>query len=270
MNRTALIVLLTALTCSGQIGPLRKMTMRDPAFMRTNAAAGGGAGGIDWLTFTNGIFQFYHGGTHSSSNNGAELNVWIDRTPNGYNLTNNGAPYVTNSVINGHTAISFDGANDIFRTSTTIKRDQPKTIFIVLKQRSTSGTQTITDFDSGGSGNLQRIYVVADGGETDAHAGGGVPFAFGVTTDWHIITMVFNGASSVLRRNDGTENTTDPGSGSNGNGIFSLGCYGGLDSNPPVQFVNGWIACFISFDTALNSTDRDTVRNLINSRFAIY
>lgn len=254
-----LLLLLTAF-------PIYAQDRRRALIQKVNAdnSGGGGGGGIDWLTFTNGIFQFYDADTHSSSNNGTELNVWLDRTGNAYNMTNQGAPYLTNNVLNGHSAIAFQASPDFFRTQSAIKRDQPKTVFIVVKARNGT-TMTWSDHDTG---NEQRLYYQEADAWHNRSTSGTVPTVADDPADWTIVCAVFNGASSRLRVNAGTSDSADIGAATTGNSVFSLGVYGALGLE--LQPVNGWIACAIVFDSALSTTDEATVRNLINSRFAVF
>lgn len=254
------VVILLLLFCVAATPQLR----RHAVLTGRVTAAGGGGGGIDWLTFTNGIFQFYDADTHSSSNNGTELNVWLDLTGNSYNMTNQGAPYVTNSVLNGHSAIAFQASPDFFRTQSAIKRDQPKTVFIVMKARNGT-TMTWSDHDTG---NEQRLYYQEADAWHNRSTSGTTPSVADDPTDWTIVCAVFNGASSRLRVNAGTSDSADIGAATTGNSVFSLGVYGALGLE--LQPVNGWIACAIVFDTALSTTDETTVRDLINSRFAVF
>lgn len=125
----------------------------------------------------------------------------------------------------GQLAFEFDGVDDALRGIGLIQRAQPYTITVVARALDVAAGAHVV---IGGGGTNGRGAIFADGANWRANAGSSFGLVGAVdVTAYQIVTVVFNGANSVIRvdgseiaGNVGAENATD----------FLLGCLGGGSS----------------------------------------
>lgn len=183
---------------------------------------------------------------------------WNDQSGIGYNLsqaTSGQRPLLKTNVLNSLPILRFDGSDDqiVGATGTFAAANQPLTYFIVLKKADTTNKVPM----SGGTGAFLFNWSGSTG---DAYAGTSLTFTCTIT-NWNIIGVVFNGASSIVRCN-GAETTGNAGSGAFG-ATVTVGSYPGFPWN-------GDIAEVIIYDSALGSTDRASVDDYLNAKYAVF
>lgn len=145
-----------------------------------------------------------------------------DQTGNGYDLTDGSYTGVGTSI-NGVQAGDYDGTDDATYTSFS-EVSQPTTVSLVIQLESTPG-----DFFDGFSGASELIRARDSTGNFGAFAGSNFDSTFSSDTNAHIITVLFNGASSVFRI-DG-QNVASGDSGTNGLDGVTLGSRGAGSQN---------------------------------------
>ena len=167
-------------------------------------------------------------------------------------------PLLKTSAVNGHSAVQFDGTNDILGASFTLA--DPMTLFLLIRTDTwVSGdefvahgnvaiyyavsTPTIKSFPGTGTGNANNDLSVGA---------------------WGILCYRYSGADSSLRTlrvNAGTGILA--GSGSSNMAGVGLGGETGA-------FAAFSIARAAVYNTALSNTDETTVRDAFNTRYAIF
>jgi len=142
------------------------------------------------------------------------VSQWDDQTPSGSNdvtqSTADDKPVWIDDVQNGLPIVSFDGTDDFLQKTTWSGGviSQPITIFCVLKNRRSSSNEEY--FYDCGSGNRTALLKSATDLYYPYAQGGGYVTDISVdTTDFHYLTILYEGASSTFRLDGGDE--TDSG-----------------------------------------------------------
>jgi hypothetical protein len=150
--------------------------------------------------------------------------AWEDQTVNGFDLTLYNTPTVVSNAINGHQAVRFDGINQYGRRTTTPTRNQPVTIYAVVKQI------TWTDNDRIHSSETNDQVFYQAGGTIDLRLYAGAMLnAGGIATDTYAITtIIFDGTTSEIRINLDDATIGNAGTG-NPTGITLVSNSGGSD-----------------------------------------
>lgn len=174
------------------------------------------------------------------------------------------APTLVDDAVGGFRALEFDGAADGLGLAHT--GPQPYTLMILARMRSLpAGNKILYGAGSGTNGN---IFISGSLGTWQANAGAGlnVPATgSGVPdTGWHVITAVFNGATSRLRVDDsaitGDAGTTAPTS-------MIFGRLPGTPSAGTAAPVN--IAEAVLWPSVLSTSDVDTLVAAFRNRYRL-
>lgn len=166
---------------------------------------------------------------------------WDDLSGNGNHLTGT-ISSIASGRINSLDAAYFDASVNV-STAFGSSDAQPTNIFIVHEPKWSANSQTVFD---GATGNNQRYF---NSGGNEAFFAGNMTVASSTavqTTNPQITELLFDGASSELRKNDSTITTGDPGSnaldgvtlGSGGGDSFYTEVYIGevlVYSTPPTR-----------------------------------
>lgn len=173
--------------------------------------------------------------------------IWnSDTGPNGKPSFNNGA----NTLITAFKGVAYQGS--------AYSMLQPNTFFVLLKQTNTTGSQVIQD--SGYAGNRNEFYrnsgLKLAAGATQTLPD---PYSF---TNWTILTVCFNGASSWARTNGVALGTVSGSVGTFSNPVSYLGD----QSTGGFQF-KGFISEYFLFNEAVATNDIAKVENYLMNKW---
>ena len=171
-------------------------------------------------------------------------------------------PVVKRNILNGKAVVRFDGAANYMQGPHA--QAQPTTIFLVLKSFG-NGSAVRVWFDGNVLGNRNLIYENASA-QVDVYAGGtDQVYARAFPTPYVCFSVVFNGASSSV-----WENLTSQISGVNpGAGSLSGPTIGALFDGS-ADFAQIDVAEILIYYAALNNTDRTSVVNWLNGKYALF
>jgi len=181
-----------------------------------------------------------------------------DKSGNAKHLSEatNGPAYKL-ALQNGKSGALFDGTNDLL-TSAAITQAQPNTILLVgriVVDEAGSSTELVD-----GTGSRQIIYKDVSSAKWSFYAGTAIT-AGNITADtsYHVHYVVFNGASSVYRLDRAAEfASVNPNTGSLSPIVF------GTDAT---RFYNTEIGEFLMYNSALSSTDRDSLEAALKAKW---
>ena len=155
-----------------------------------------------------GLQLWYAANAITGKVDGDTLTTWTDAGSQLKDLTEatNPPSYRTN-VINSLPVVRFDGTNDTLKTSTITSIAQPLTVFMVVKSNNLSKDRY---WDTRITG---RTLFGNDSSGYELYAGSSLLTGGTRDTSWHIFTVIYNGASSVARRDGTSIISGNPGTG---------------------------------------------------------
>lgn len=256
MGKICTLIFLSAVSAFGQA---------DFTILATEPRASSGGG--DDLT---GISIRYVADDIAGSDNDS-VALWPDSGGSGYDMTQGGSeePSLQTSEVNGHSAVLFNGADEMFSANVPgddISGTTAQTVFVVLKQDSTQAQQRLLSWTDVTS--LFYIHATFDdviyydnqnvvGGRISASQPGGWDDA------WHLLEMVRDGAnmnllvdgSSLTSRSDASGNFST----STGNLV--------LGSASDILYFKGFIAEVRIYNVAKDSTARTAIRAALKTTY---
>lgn len=161
----------------------------------------------------------------------------------------------------GKPVIRFDGSNDSLATTNFTWTD-PAHIFLVGRQVTWILNKNVIDAVSG----VRQLYDKTATPRVTLYKSADGP----TSTEWvvggplGIVEVLFNGASSLIRVNNGADQTGNAGTSAT-TGITFAASAGGA-----ANFTNIDVAAFAGYNRSLSSQERDNLRNYFNRRFSIY
>ncbi len=191
------------------------------------------------------------------------IHQWTDISGNGNHLlqaTETNKPLRVAGLLNGYDGVRFNGVDNFLKTL-DFTWNQPETIYIVFNQVSWINTDRIFDGKILNSGNFTQK---TSSPNLLIHAG----VTFGEISDFtigsfHIGTIIFNGANSLIQHNNGTTLLGD--AGTNDMGGFTLAAAG--DSS---LFGNIEVMEKIGYDTITHTAEQRTqVKNYLSTKYNI-
>ena len=204
-----------------------------------------------------------------SATDEGQITQWTDKSNFAHNANPDGGaakPTYENTVLQGgHGYLEFDG-NDVLSINpfTEIASADAFTIFIVGALGSTSGTQYFGSTNEGG------LSIFSNGTNFAANVSGGT--ATGTTaidTDWHVHTLVYDGANTSLtyRLDKNNEATATPG----GTTQATANVYyiGGRDSSTSLLSAGSYVGEVIMFSRVLNATEYANVENYLTNKWGL-
>ncbi len=199
-------------------------------------------------------------------NDGDPVSTWADESGNGNDVTQSNAqekPTYQTNELNGLPVVNFTptgggGTKEFLRRTFSSPLAQPGTVFVVVRSQSTTDSGKI--FDGVGSG---RWLIQPSGGTWQIFAGSTVLSGGTADTNWHVFSLIFNGASSEVFVDGVSTITGNPGA-ANFDGI-TLGGDNGSGTSP----LTGDEAEVIIYNSALGTTDRQTVEAYLASKYAL-
>ena len=219
----------------------------------------GGGGGFVPTDIAGLVAWFDPSDTATITESGGLVSQMNDKSGNTRHLlqaTGTKQPGTGVRTLNGLNVLDYDGGDNLAIASTT-GVSSPYTCFVVASPD--------------GAGNWNQFVGGLSSWEMVFHSGPSV-FSFGVgtwtglpsitATNPYICELQVNGASTTFCVNDGSRATT---SSTTALGRISHGSYGGADDH-----LNGYVAESIFYDSALSSGDLTTVRDYLNTKWAVY
>lgn len=194
----------------------------------------------------------------SSPPDGGDVEAWADLA--GYagisRATAAGRPTLQAGVQNGRSVVEFDGVDDYMDLTPWSTLPQPVTTFLVGKIGTTTAEQAFIDAQT----SRQMLFSNVSG-QWVMHAGASIS---GGTSDTnpHVLTAVYDGASSSLRVDGADVLSGDPGT--NGLGVMRLGA-----TNSPAGFLDGFVAEFLAYGRTLTTTERGDVESYLSTKWGL-
>lgn len=202
----------------------------------------------DASDYVSGFLDISDEGNDATQGTGANQPLWVD------------------NQLNGKAVIRFDGTSDYMATGNFSDGalSQPYTMFIVFQVSSSTGTyQVITDaieltnrgvlYTAPSSPTTTNTYMYAGGTQYEVRL-----HPFPITYRYAICE--FNGASSVYYENGYSKAGTVGAGGMNGLMI-------GLETSSMTKWMCGDYAEIIIYNSALGTTDRQTVENYLATKY---
>lgn len=213
-----------------------------------------------WIKSNTGLYQD-SGKTTPVTTDGDPIGCVADQSGNGLDLSaSSGArrPTYKVNIKNGYPSIRTDGVDDSLTRAFTW--NQPEHIFIVWKPIALPvvyrlfGSNTALNWSWLNTFGNHVLFAGATGCAINTYSAGA----------WNITEAIYNGASSIHRRNDASDVTGNP-STTNPDG-FTLGdLYDGASSG-----VNADILEVIGYSSVIAAGDRIKVREYLNVKYAIF
>ncbi len=217
-----------------------------------------------WSEADTGVFQDSAGTTPAT--NGSVVGYWQDLSGNGNHLiqaTTAAKPaYRTILGPGGNKpTIEFDGVDDYLRKAFTLV--QPATIFLVFKQTTWIGADVVYD---GATNNSNQIAQFGGASPTLVMYAGTLNPIIGTVAlgTYVVLSTVFSGASSMIRRNVDTKVTGNPGT-IGGDGA-TIGARGSGSSTTAIS-----VSSVLVYNRDLSASGEDsTVLNYLNNKWGVY
>lgn len=194
---------------------------------------------------------------------GTQFGTWPDSSGNGRDLTQstgaNQPKYYSTAGPNSLPIVRFTASDSSRLASVPFTLNQPIEIFIVLKDNGTSSGFEFHDGNSNDSlvayypGGVYRLYAGANGPVMGAGLG---------TTNFHLLTEKFNGASSELWDAGVSQATGDVGG--NNAGGFTIGSR--HDGAAPCSFD---CAEIVIYNRVLTTTEREMIEKYLGDKYSI-
>jgi hypothetical protein len=202
------------------------------------------------------------------ASDGDSAYLWNDQSINGNNLTQSTAtkfPQYKANLQNGLPMVRFDGVDDLLASVSTINFTDPTWILMAVIPRSFAANGVLCDGSNGSSPFHQAFFEGAGLLQLENSAAG--PSQSGMTAgSAYIVEGIFNGASSILNVNNGTDQTGNAGTG-NATQNFTLGAQAGGSPNPS-QIDVGEVIVFPNYSPSAN--DRLYAKQYLDSRWNAY
>jgi hypothetical protein len=187
--------------------------------------------GYDTLTWQgmigDGNTEMWYDYMYVSKDAADSVHVWRDISGNDKDFQQNDS--TKQAIWNATTGITFDGVNDFYRVN-LVSAAQPITVYIVIKQVSWTANDRAITLSESASFNVYQSTTTPNLRTTAGTASGFITTL--ATGNWGILTIVYDGATSILALNNadevvtgdfGTNGCDDIAIGSNYNGTSNFG-----------------------------------------------
>lgn len=187
----------------------------------------------------------------------------IDLSGNNRTMTFYDTVTVNTAGINSkYKTVTFDGSDDYGKIS-AFTSNQPVTLYIVVKGITLTSNKRIAD----GNGLNSNLVSIQAGNAWGIYAGSA--YITSATEDnlvqggWCLLTCVYNGASSIAQRNNGTAKSGSIGT--SGAGGFTLAADGNNASQSNIE-----VARVLRYAGAHDEATRTLIKAYLNKKYAIY
>lgn len=253
--------------------PKNQMVRRHRAFEPSNIA-----GLSFWLDATTGLFDATSGGNPVTTDGGSVAR-WEDQSGNSRHITQStlaSQPILKTAIQNGKNIIRFDGTNDILRRAGAFVHAQgAATIFVVVSANSGVNDRLMNEGRTTNTGPLYMpivsasatlfsvLYRLNNGTIPLANVNLGVAFN---GTGFKLVCAVDSGTNFAGFINKVATNNQNYTRGAVTLDTFSIG---GWATNIERDFFPGDVAEVVIYNTALGTTDRQSVENYLYSKWGI-
>lgn len=200
--------------------------------------------------------------------NGQGLAFWADQSGNSNTMSSQGGsnnPIFNTNIQNGLSGITFAGAASQQSIQAIFTYNDPEHIFMVVKQVTWTQFRRLVARASA-SGNMKLINDVATPGiYLDDGTNTNSPGTTGMTLGtFFVLDFCFNGASSTIRLNNGSNTTGNPGSGTNMGGVTIGADY--LSGTGASNIVVGEL---LAYDSHLSDANASLVNHYLGTKWGI-
>lgn len=203
---------------------------------------------VEWLDATTQAFA-----------DGDPVGTWVARAGQNATSTSTARPLFKTNIKNGNPIVRFDGVNDNLITAVfSVEQVQPFTTAVVFKFAAT-GVQFVFDGIAKRAAFFNNVIV------WDAFAGSTVAIGGTADTNWHILFIEWNGASSKYRFDGGSETAFSGTPGANNMDGLTLGA-----SNTLTSFASVDIGEIVIYSSTLGSSDKTSLFTYLNTKWAVY
>jgi hypothetical protein len=202
-------------------------------------------------------------------NDNDPVGTWADQSGNANNVTQATAankPLYKTAIINGKPVVRFDGINDSLANATP-SLTIASSVFVVGALGVAAGSQTAyAPFAITGAGTGSRLCCRLTGTNWGTYVGSDLSSGEDLVNGAFNILVITTSSTPVtfLYRN-GTQKATT--------GSQSVGSGNNTEIGSEVansRWINGDITEVVMYDTILSGTNRDSVTNYLNGRYAIF
>lgn len=225
-------------------------------------AGPGGSGAAFTPASLSGLVGWWKADAISALNDNDPVTTWTDSSAAAHDLSTVTAsfkPLYKTAILNGLPVVRFDGSNDRLTTA-SFTLNQPATYFAVVQYRvAWSANTPIID---GLSAQFSQYLFRSSSTVMGLYAGTNGPTVTTTPQAAHVYSAVFNGASSLLRVDGGTDSTGNPSTGNAG------GLTVGATSNGVADFAAIDVGELLAYTGALSSSDRALVETYLKAKWA--
>ena len=196
----------------------------------------------------------------------AEVLTWTAATGKNATGTTGTVPLSITAGKNGLNTVRFDGVDNTMATAAFDSAlSQPFYAAIVYKQTSVSGTPISRMIDGLSGGTRGLLLRVSDWIECYSGTGFTTLYTTGMTTNFRMLSVEVNGASSKRRLDGGTRSTFTA------NGTDGLtGITVGTSSDGATNPFDGEIAEILIYSGTKDDTAETEIRTYLNTKWAVY
>lgn len=273
-------LLIVALAVAAQAAPANDIRAKASSggVARTAPSSGASrrlAGSLSSPAALGGLIAYYRAdtGTYQASTcttaaaaTNDPVGCWQDQSGNGYNLvqaTDGARPVLTLNALGGLPAITWTVAGTQWLKNADFGRtySQPNTIIIVGKL----GSDKSKYFYDGATNNTSVLRGSVGQTVYSFYAGSNVDGSIASDTNYHVHTVVFNGASSTHRIDQVADGSGNAGAGALAG--FTLG--GRADGGSGVQADGAAVTEVYIFNAALPDYQIQQAENLLKARYGL-
>jgi len=214
-------------------------------------------------------------------NSGARVSSWVGQSDQTFTFdqsTSDNQPTLQTDQLSGQPVVKFDGNDVLTKSSITLSdlvQSEKASIFIVQRQDGNSDKNTTFGFDGSGStdtflSNLDRndtLYF--DFGDTS----NGDRFSTSSPTDWddayHLVEIFRDGTTGEIRVDNTSEASNSSAFSNSVTTSNSASLYIGSNTSSSNN-LQGQIAEIIIYRDVLTDSEKNKVRNYLNSKYNLY
>jgi hypothetical protein len=231
-----------------------------------------------WLDATTGLFDATSGGS-AVTTDGSAVARWEDQSGNGRHITQTtlaSRPILKTAIQNSKNIIRFDGTNDILRRSGAFVHDQgAATIFVVVSANTGTNDRLMNEGRTANTTSLYMPIISANATQFNVlyrldnntiplnNVNLGVAFN---GTGFKLVCAVDSGTNFAGFINKVTTNNQNYTRGTVTLDTFAIG---GWATTIERDFFPGDVAEVVIYNTALGTTDRQSVENYLYAKWGI-
>jgi hypothetical protein len=198
--------------------------------------------------------------TMDGSNN---VSNWADQSGNGRDLTaaTTARPLFVTNLINGMPAVRFNGTANVMKTG-SFTTAQPLTFFIVLKNVAWTDGKRVLSSDTGANDPQILQRGTGSGFTLQSNLSDGPQVTGAGTTNYHYLKAIFNGTSSKLSIDGGSDATS-------GNNLANSMTFVWLGSDNSGDFSNVEIAEAFLYNSAITGANLTNVNSYLHGLYGL-